>query len=167
MTDVDDPEEPFLVFRRTGRTIGAVLALGFGGGTVGLGVATAFSGPFELRALGLAVQGYGAAALPFIVCGLLLARCRRELWFVPSAQAFHMVTYRPWLVRGPRVEACRLDEYRAILCERREPTLDEPDHVVSLITVAGEHVAVREFDSTEAARTFVEALAAATGLARS
>ncbi len=142
-----------------------MLAFGFGGGTLVLGVLTAVGASFELRALLAAFKGYFLAALPFVVAGVALSLCRRELWFLPGARAFHMLTFRPWLVRGPRVEEARLDEYRALRSDMPDPAMDEPAHVVSLVTVTGESVPVREFDRADEARGFIERLAAVTRLA--
>ncbi len=153
---------PFLVFRRTGRTIAAVLAFGFGGGTVLLGVSSTVMGTLSARAALAAAWGYFLAALPFFAAAVVLARCRRELWFVPDAQAFRLLTFRPWLLAGPRVEQAPIAEYRALKTELVDP--EGKETVVSLVTEAGDAVPVRELDRPDEARAFAEELARVTGL---
>ncbi len=157
-------DEPFLVFRRTGTTIAAVLAFGFGGGTVLLGVVSSFSFGFSVDAVWAAFRGYFLAALPFFLGALILVRCRRELWFVPGARSFRMLTFRPWQLSGPRVEEAKLDEFRAVKTERLEQDAEQATTVVSLVMSAGDAVPVREFDAPDEARALASKLAELTGL---
>jgi hypothetical protein len=166
--------EAFLVFRRTGKTIAAVLAGGFGGGTVLLGVGSAVaealtstaSASTGARAILPALQGYLLASSPFFLLALLIALCRRELWFLPELGVFRMLTFRPWLLRGPRVEQAPLDEYRALCTEQLDERSEGSGTLVSLITESGECVPVREFKEPIEARAFLEELADVTGLPR-
>ena len=136
--------EPFLVFRRTGRAIAAVVAFGFGGGTVIMGVATSLASAMRLGAFLPAFTGYFLAASPFFLFGWILSRCRRELWFVPEASAFRMLTYRPWLLKGPRVEQASLDDYRAVTTRVISPVAEEDSTLVALLTQDGDAVPVDE-----------------------
>jgi hypothetical protein len=154
--------EPFLVFRRTGRTIAAVVALGFGGGTLLLGLGTTLASAPHVQAALAAARGYFLAALPFFVGGAVLAVCKRELWFVPEARAFRMLTYRPWRFRGPRVEQASIDDYRALCTER--PRGEQPSTLVSLVTESGETVPIREFEESSEASAFAKRFAEVTGL---
>jgi hypothetical protein len=160
--------EPFLVFRRTGKTIAKVIAFGFGGGTVLLGLTTAGAGAFSLAALAAAARGYFLAALPFFVGGAILAACWRELWVVPGVDdggaVLRMVTYRPWMLRGPRVEQAAVGDYASVCAARLDHRGEQSSFAVALMTRDGEQVPVREFDDRGAAETFVAELAAATGL---
>lgn len=164
---VVEETEPFLLFRRTGRTIAAVVAFGFGGGTVLMGLASTLAAVFSARAAFGAFKGYALAAAPFFLFGLILAACRRELWFVPEARAFRMLTYRPWRLRGPRVEQASLDDYRAA-CLWEVPSGEARGNtVVALVTdEGGERVPVREFTDGDQARAFLSELCDVTGLPR-
>lgn len=157
-------DEPYLVFRRTGRTIAAVLAFGFGGGTVLLGVVTAAVGAFSATTIWMAARGYVLAALPFFLAALVLVRCRRELWFVPAARALRMLTFRPWQLAGPRVEEAKLDEFRAVKTELLEPIGEQRTTAVSLVMLAGGAVPLREFELPEEARALARHLSELTGL---
>lgn len=157
-------EEPFLVFRRTGRTIAAVMAFGFGGGTVLLGVMSSVVGAFSAGAVWAAARGYFLASLPFFVSALVLVRCRREFWFVPAARSFRMVTFRPWQFDGPRVEEAKLDEFRAVKTERIEQAGEDATTAVSLVMQEGGAVPVREFDAPDEARALAQRLSEVTGL---
>jgi hypothetical protein len=160
----DRHDAPFLIFSRSGKTIAAVLAFGFGGGTVLLGVVSALSAAFTAHAAFSALRGYLLAALPFFVAAAVLARCRRELWFVPDARAFRMLTFRPWLLSGPRVEEAPLHEYRGLRTETLRHTAEQQTTVVSLVTEGGDAVPVRQLDRPEEASAFAEELASITGL---
>lgn len=158
--------EPMLIMRRTGRTIAIVLAAGFGGGTMLLGLASALASALRAGALWPALWGYFLAALPFFLAGAVLAMCRRELWFVPQHRAFRMLTYRPWRLGGPRVEQASVDEYRG-LCVTEQAAEGEDAaslQVVALITSGGDRVALRAFAAADEARAFVDRLADVSGL---
>lgn len=157
-------DEPFLVFRRTGRTIAAVMAFGFGGGTMLLGLVSSVSFGFSMGALWAAFRGYFLASLPFYLAALVLVRCRRELWFVPGARSFRMLTFRPWQLSGPRVEEAKLEEFRAVKTERFDQDGEQATTLVSLVMAAGEAVPVREFDAPDEARSLAAQLADLTGL---
>lgn len=158
--------EPLLVFRRTGKTIAKVLAFGFGGGTLVLGVSTSV-GSLEPRAIWSAFTGYALVASPFFVAGAILALCWRELWVVVSddgARFLRMITFRPWMLAGPRVEQAPMDEYAAVFTAELTHRAEKASFAVALMTQAGDQVPIREFEEIEMARSFVEQLAAATGL---
>ena len=155
--------EPFLVFRRTGKTIALVLAGGFGGGTVLLGLMSAASA-LNSAAILPAVKGYLLAALPFFVAGALLATCRRELWVVPDAKAVRMLTFRPWHFSGPRIEQAKLDEYTGLCTVSMTHRTEAETLAVALITGEGDRVPVKEFAERDAAEAFALELAEATGL---
>ncbi len=152
-----------LVFRRTGKTIGKVVAWGFGGGTVLLGVTSAAVDAFRAAAILPALRAYTLAALPFFAVGLLLATFRRELWFVPELGVFRMLTFRPWR-RAPRVEQASVDEYSGVCRVVAEDSEEPLRKVVALITKGGATVAVRELDDVAAATAFGEKLSQATSL---
>jgi hypothetical protein len=154
--------EPFLVFRRTGRFIAAVLALGFGGGTLLLGIGSTMIAAPSLHALWGSFRSYLLVTLPFFLAGGILALCRRELWFVPELRAFRMLTFRPWLFSGPRVEQGSIDDYRGLCTEVTDAS--EVAVVVSLVTGGGERVPVREFDKPAEAQAFAQRFAEITGL---
>lgn len=156
--------EPFLVFRRTGRTIAAVVALGFGGGTILLGLGTTLAAAPSAHSAFAAARGYFLAALPFFVAGALLAVCKRELWFVPEARAFRMLTYRPWRFRGPGVEQASIEDYRALCTESLSHRTEQPTTLVSLVTEGGETVPIREFEESSEASAFAKRFAEVTGL---
>ena len=157
-------KEPFLVSRRTGKTIAKVVAFGFGGATVVLGLATTFGVAFSLQALFGAFRGYFLAAIPFFLFGGVLALCKRELWFVPEAEAFRMLTFRPWQLKGPRVEQGPLEDYQAVCAVELEQDDEQPATVVALVTQRGEEVAVREVSDLKEAEAFAQSLSEATGL---
>ncbi|MBM4375155.1 MAG: hypothetical protein FJ095_08730 [Deltaproteobacteria bacterium] len=156
--------EPYLVFRRTGRTIAAVLAFGFGGGTVLLGVLSSVVGAVSAAAIWAAARGYFFASFPFFLGALVLVRCRRELWFVPGARAFRMLTFRPWQLAGPRVEEAKLEDFHAVRTEVFEQVGEAASTVVSLVMASGDAVPVREFDAPDEARRAAAELAEITGL---
>jgi hypothetical protein len=155
---------PLLVMQRSGKTIAKVVAFGFGGGTLLLGLVTSVGGALSAKALWPALTGYFVVALPFFVLAIVLAACRRELWVVPEEGVLRMLTYRPWLVRGPRVEQAALDEYRGICTVR----LDGRDAglAVALVTRDGDPVPVRELAAESDADPFIAELERATGLPR-
>lgn len=156
--------EPYLVFRRTGHTIAAVLAFGFGGGTVLLGVMSSVVGALSAGAIWAAARGYFLAALPFFLAALVLVRCKREFWFVPEAESFRMLTFRPWQTSGPRVEEAKLEEFRAVKTDVVEQDGEAATMVVALVMVSGGAVPVREFDAPDDARRAAADLAEKTGL---
>lgn len=147
------------MFRRTGRTIAAVLALGFGGGTLLLGLGSTVADAPNLHATLAAGRGYLLATLPFFLAAAVLYVCKRELWFLPEVRAFRMLTFRPWRLKGPQVEQAPLEEYRALATES-----DHNVTVVSLVTESGESIPVREFSASSEARAFAQRFAEVTGL---
>lgn len=157
-----------LVFRRTGKTIAKVLAGGFGGGTLLLGVTTSLGGSFHWQALWSAFSGYFLVASPFFLAGAILALCWRELWVVrddDGTRLLRMITFRPWMLSGPRVEQASLAEYAAVCTAELTHRAEKASFAVALMTAEGDQVPIREFEELEEARDFVERLAEATGLA--
>lgn len=155
--------EPMLVFRRTGKTIGRVVAWGFGGGTILLGVTSAAADAFRAAAIWPALRSYSLAALPFFLFGLVLAACRRELWFLPELRVFRMLTFRPWR-RDPRVEQASVEEYAGVCRVAAEDGDQQARNVVALVTAEGARIPVRELDDVAAATAFGERLSEATAL---
>jgi hypothetical protein len=163
---------PILLRLRSGKTAARVIALGFGGGTMFIGLASLASqiarhagglgGVPIAAALRGVLVGYGLAALPFLALAAGVALCRSELWLVPEARAFRLLTYRPWR-RGPRVEQASVDEYAGVRIEPA-PEQNGGGVLVSLIATDGEAVPLRQFEAEGEARPFAEQLAAATGL---
>jgi hypothetical protein len=158
--------EPYLVFRKSGRTIALVLAFGFGGGTLLLGVGSAALGALSAAALLPALQGYLLASLPFFLAAAVLRSCRRELWVVPEQGVLRMLTFRPWYFRGPRVEQADLDEYSGLCTVSMDHASERATLAVALIAKGGDRVPVREFDERDAADTFARELSDASGLPR-
>jgi hypothetical protein len=159
--------EPLLVFRRTGKTIAKVLAYGFGGGTVVLGVSTSLGGAFSAHAIWSAFSGYLLVASPFFLAGAVLALCWRELWVVEGddgARLLRMITFRPWMFSGPRIEQASVDEYAAVCTAELTHRAEKASYAVALLTAEGDQVPIREFQEIGEAREFVERLAEATGL---
>lgn len=157
---------PFLIFRRTGRVIALVLAVGIGGGTVLIGTASAAAGALSAAAVWPALKGYVLVSLPFFVMGAVLWRCRRELWAVPEAKALRMLTYRPWQVKGPRVEQAPIGDYSGLCKVTIDSRAEQTSLAVALITNDGDHIPVREFDGHDAADAFLSELGDVTGLPR-
>lgn len=158
--------DPFLVSRRSGRTIAMVVGLGFGGGTMLLGVTSAAAGALNATAILPAVWGYFVASIPFFVFGAIVAACRRELWVVPEQQALKMLTFRPWLIRGPRVEQAPLEEYRGLCKVSLDHRAESSTFAVALVPKDGEPVPVREFEASDDAEAFISEMMEATGLPR-
>lgn len=153
--------EPLLLRLRSGRIAAAVVAFGFGGGTLLLGGITLTAGALEGGSPWGGVIGYLIAASPFFLGAWILALCKSELWFLPEGRSLRLLTYRPWL-RTPRVEEASLDEYAGV---RVEPPPDqEGGPVVALVSVQGEAVPVRQFSDAGEAEAFARRVAAATGL---
>lgn len=154
--------QPMLLRRRSGRTAALVIGLGFGGGTLLLGVGSAVASASPALTLPSAIVGYGIGALPFFILALLVGISRSELWLIPEARTLRMLTYRPWRL-GPRIEEAPLSEYAGV---RTEPA-DEEDGggvLVSLVTAQGEAVALRQFPDQAEAAPYAEKLATAAGL---
>jgi hypothetical protein len=165
--DVDHPAEPMLVFRRTGKTIAKVIAGGFGGGTLLLGLTTSLGGTFRWQAIWAAFSGYFVVASPFFLAGAILALCWRELWVVEGedgSRFLRMITFRPWMISGPRVEQAPLSEYAAVCTAELTHRAEKASFAVALMTAEGEQVPIREFEEIDEARDFVKRLAEATGL---
>ncbi|MEZ4440259.1 MAG: hypothetical protein R3B72_14275 [Polyangiaceae bacterium] len=158
--------DPFLVFRRSGRTIAAVIGLGFGGGTFVLGVASSAVGALSLSALLPAVKGYFLVSLPFFAFGAVLAACRRELWVLPEQKVLRMLTFRPWLLRGPRVEQADLSDYQGLCMVNLDNQAERTTTAVALVPTEGDPVPVKEFGEPSAAEAFLGELGEVTGLPR-
>ncbi len=142
---------------RSGKIAAAVLAFGFGGGTMLMALGTAASAAFQgLPFLGSLV-GYAIAASPFVLLGAIVALCRTELWLVPEERALRLLTYRPWR-RGPRIEQASLDEYAGVLAERA-PEREGGGAMVALVMKSGERVDLRQFKDEASASTFAKDLA--------
>lgn len=157
--------EPFLVFRRTGRIIALVLGLGFGGGTLLLGVTTAAGSAFTGAAIWAAVRGYFLAALPFFVAAAVLWGCRRELWVVPADKVLRMLTFRPWRLWGPRVEQAPISEYDGVCIVSLDHRAESSTFAVALCT-GDERIPVREYALRAEAEDFAMGLSEVTGLRR-
>jgi hypothetical protein len=113
-----------------------------------------------------AATGYILASLPFFVGALILMFCRRELWIVPDDKMLRMLTFRPWLWRGPRIEQAPLDEYRGLCLVSLDHRAERSSLAVALITEDGDRVPIREFDVRDQADDYVRELADITGLPR-
>ncbi len=154
--------EPMLLRLRTGKIAARVISYGFGGGTMLLGIGSVLVG----RAHGGGVLGgivaYALGALPFFLLGGVVARCRSELWLVPEAKAFRLLTFRPWR-RGPRVEQAPLGDYAGV---RTDPAQEKHGGgtLVSLVAADGEVVAMRQFVELAEAKKFAQDLGSAAGI---
>lgn len=152
--------EPMLLRLRTGKTAALVIALGFGGGTIVLGVGTvAASGNF--RAMLSAFLGYGLAVVPLLVLAGVIAVCKSELWLLPDKGTLRMLTYRPWRL-SPRVEEAPLSEYAGVRTSKMADDYGNAT-LVSLVTTSGEDVPIRQFKKEDEAAEYAEKLGAATG----
>jgi hypothetical protein len=154
--------EPILLRYRSGKTAAAAIALGFGGGTLLLGVVSFASEAMRGARIGGILIGYGVAALPFFVLAGLVAVCRSELWLLPEERAFRLLTFRPWRL-GPRIEQASVDEYAGVRIDPA-PEREGGGTLVSLIAADGEAVPLRQFTDEREARPFAERLASAAGL---
>jgi hypothetical protein len=154
--------KPMLLRLRSGKTAALVIGPGIGGGITLLGVGSAALAHAPTMALLAALTGYLLATLPLFVGAAILVFCRTELWLDPEANAFTLLTFRPWRLR-PRVEQASVSEYSGV----RTDTAEEADGggvLVSLVTVEGESVALRQFRDRVEAFAFGERVAAAAGL---
>ena len=131
-----------------------------------LGVTSAAASALNAAAILPALWGYFVASLPFFVFGAILAACRRELWVVPEQQTLEMLTFRPWLVRGPRVEQAPLEEYRGLCMVSMDHRAESSTFAVALVPNEGEPVPVREFEASDQADAFISEMMEATGLPR-
>ena len=147
---------------RSGRTAALVLAGGFGGGTMLLGVGSVLATPAPMESAFGALFGYFLAAMPFFVFALLVGVSRSELWYVPEQRLLKLLTYRPWR-RGPRVEQAPIEEYSGVRTEAG-PETDGGGTVVALVTKAGESIPLREFTEEAEAKRFAATLSEASGL---
>jgi hypothetical protein len=154
--------DPILLRSRSGKTAARVIAFGFGGGTLLLGIASFASEALRGARLSGVLVGYGIATLPFFMLAAIVAVCRSELWLVPEARAFRLLTYRPWKL-GPLVEEASMSEYAGV---RIDPASEDDGGgvLVSLVTANGEPVPVRQFPGPSSAIPFAEQLAEASGL---
>lgn len=161
MSSEESPPQPLLVRLRSGRIAAAVIAFGFGGGTLLLGAVTVTAGALEGGPVLGGLVGYTIAAAPLFLLAAIVAVCRSELWFLPEPRTFRLLTFRPWL-RTPRVEEASLDEYAGV---RVEPPSDgEGGPVVSLVATSGEAVPVRQCSDDKEAKAFASELSRVTGL---
>lgn len=151
-----------LLRRRSGKTAALVIALGFGGGTIALGVGTALLGPTPGASLLPAFEGYALATLPLFALAAVIAVCKSELWLDPDARVLRLLTFRPWLFR-PRLEQAPLSEYSGVRVDAT-PEDEGGGVLVSLVTTAGEAVPLREFEAREIATPFAAELAKVSGL---
>ena len=153
--------DPILLRRRTGRTAALVIALGFGGTVLVLGVGGAvLSG--SRGAIVPALLGYSLATLPLFVLAAVIAVCRTELWLLPKERVLHLLTFRPWRLQ-PHVEEAKVSEYAGV---RLEPAPEDEGggFLVSLITAGGEAVPIRQFKEQGEAEPFAETVASSVGL---
>jgi hypothetical protein len=153
--------DPILLRRRTGRTAALVIALGFGGTTLLLGVGGAvLSG--SRGAVIPALLGYSLATLPLFALAAVIAVCRSELWLLPKERVLHLLTFRPWRLQ-PRVEEAKVSEYAGV---RLEPAPEDEGggFLVSLITAGGEPVPIRQFKDQSEGELFAESVASSVGL---
>jgi hypothetical protein len=114
-----------------------------------------------------ALAGYALVASPFFLAGGILALCWRELWVVhdeDGGRFLRMITFRPWMFAGPRVEQAPLNEYAAVCTAELTHRAEKASFAVALMTQEGDQVPIREFQELDTARSFVEQLAEATGL---
>lgn len=154
--------EPMLLRLRSGKIAALVIAAGFGGGTILLGVATTAASALRGGALLGALVGYGIAVLPLLALAGLIAVCKSELWLVPETGTFRMLTYRPWRL-SPRVEDAPVSEYAGVRTAKMKDS-EGTGTLVSLVTTAGEDVPLRQFSDEAEAQTYAEKLGAAAGL---
>jgi hypothetical protein len=161
--------EPLLIRRKSGRTFGAVIAFGIGGGLFVLGVLSAIAGSVQVGAIWPAISGYLLALLPLFAVAAVLAACRRELWLLPEQRVLRMLTFRPWLIRGPRVEQASLDDYVAVRTihaaagaqgDGESPSLC----VVALVARDGGDVPLRQLADTAEAEALAAQVAELSGL---
>lgn len=153
--------DPILLRRRTGRTAGLVVALGFGGTTLVLGVGGALLSGSRGAVLP-ALLGYSLATLPLFLLAAIIAVCRTELWLLPKERVLHLLTFRPWRLE-PRVEEAKVGEYAGVRLEAA-PEDEGGGFLVSLVTPAGETVPIRQFQAESEAEPFAESVAAAASL---
>ena len=153
--------DPILLRRRTGRTAALVIALGFGGTTLLLGVGGAvLSG--SRGAVIPALLGYSLATLPLFALAAVIAVCRSELWLLPKERVLHLLTFRPWRLQ-PRVEEAKVSEYAGVRLDAA-PEDEGGGSLVSLITAGGEAVPIRQFKDQSEAEAFAESVASSVGL---
>jgi hypothetical protein len=154
--------EPILLRLRSGKTAALVIAGGFGGGTLILGTASTAASAARGGAILGALLGYGVAILPLLALAAIVAVCKSELWLLPGAKTFRMLTYRPWRLQ-PRVEEAPTSEYSGVRTSKMSD-----DHgaatLVSLVTTEGEDVPLRQFKDEVEAQTYAEKLGDAAGL---
>lgn len=155
---------PLLLRLRSGKTAARVVAFGFGGGTMLLGAGSLASAAVRGMNILPGLLGYALGALPFFVLGGVIALCRSELWFVPEARSFRLLTFRPWRL-GPRVEEAALSDYAGVRTDAAGER-DGGGRIVSLVSATGEVVPMRQFDtkSDDEARRFADELGLASGL---
>lgn len=153
--------KPILLRLRSGKTAALVIALGFGGGLVLLGVGSAALSPMPGLSVLAALKGYLLATSPLFLLAAIVALCRSELWLDPAARAFRLLTFRPWRLR-PVVEEASVSEYAGV---RTDPAPEDEGGgtLVSLVATNGEHVPIRQFKENAEAIPFAEQVAASVG----
>jgi hypothetical protein len=151
-----------LLRRRSGKTAALVIALGFGGGTLLLGVGSALFAPSPSMTFLPALTGYFVATLPLFALAAIIALCKSELWFDPGARSIRLLTFRPWLFR-PRVEEAPVSEYAGVRTDPA-PEDDGGGILVSLVTASGESVPLRQFDAESEAKPYADKFGEAAGL---
>ena len=154
--------EPMLLRLRSGKTAAIVIAAGFGGGTMLLGVASTAASAMRGGALLGAILGYGIAVLPLLALAGIIAVCKSELWLVPESKSFRMLTYRPWRL-APRVEEAPISEYAGVRTAKMKDD-DDGSTLVSLVTSSGEDVPLRQFSEEAEALEYASKLGEAAGL---
>jgi hypothetical protein len=158
----DPAPKPMLLRLRSGKTAALVIALGFGGGTIIMGVGSTAASAARGNALLGALVGYGIAVLPLLALAAIIAVCKSELWLFPETRSLRLLTYRPWRL-GPRIEEAPLSEYAGV---RTSAMTDDYGRgtLVSLVTTAGEDVPLRQFKDDAEAGAYAEKLGEAAGL---
>jgi hypothetical protein len=104
---------------------------------------------------------FGAASLPGIVAGIVIALCRSDLYLDTDKRLFRLVSHRPW--RRPRIIEIPLGEYAGLRAEGPDPRWGGR-HVVYLVGEAGEDVPIQMFRSQLEAADFAERIGKAAGM---
>ena len=109
-----------------------------------------------------ALFGYALATSPLFLLAAVVAVCKTELWLLPEQRVLHLLTFRPWRLE-PRVEEAKVSEYAGV---RLEPAPEDEGSgfLVSLVTVTGDSVPIRQFQEQREAEPFAERVASSVGL---